>query len=60
MNDADTMEKAFSDYYRTTVLSRETDPNKLHDLKGDLDRFQVYAWPAVEQFVELFLAAEIN
>ncbi|MGI6415191.1 MAG: type I restriction endonuclease subunit R [Thermoguttaceae bacterium] len=55
VNDADTMEQAFSDYYRTTVLSRETDPNKLHDLMGDLDRFQVYAWPAVEQFVELFL-----
>jgi type I restriction enzyme R subunit len=55
VNDADTMEKAFSDYYRTTVLSKETDPNKLHDLMGDLDRFQVYAWPAVEQFIELFL-----
>jgi len=55
VNDADTMEQAFGDYYRTTVLSKETDPNKLHDLKGDLDRFQVYSWPAVEQVVELFL-----
>jgi len=56
VNDADTIEHAFSDYYRTTVLSRETDPNKLHDLKGDLDRFQVYSWSAVEQFVDLFLS----
>ena len=56
VNDADTMEKAFSDYYRTTVLSKETDPNKLHDLKGDLDRYQVYSWPVVEQLVELFLS----
>lgn len=55
VNDADTMELAFGDYYRTTVLSKETDPNKLHDLKGDLDKFQVYSWPVVEQFVELFL-----
>lgn len=55
VNDADTMETAFGDYYRTTILSKETDPNKLHDLKGELDKFQVYAWPAVEQFVELFL-----
>jgi len=55
VNDADTMEKAFGKYYRTTMLSKETDPNKLHDLKGDLDGCQVYAWPAVEQFVELFL-----
>lgn len=26
VNDVDTMEKAFGDYYRTTVLSKETDP----------------------------------
>ena len=55
VNDADTMEQAFDDYYRTTVLSKETDPNKLHDLKGELDGYQVYSWPAVEQLVELFL-----
>jgi type I restriction enzyme R subunit len=41
MNDADTITEAFADYYRTTVLSEETDPNKLHDLKGMLDRYQV-------------------
>ncbi len=55
VNDSDTMEKAFGDYFRTTVLSKETDPNKLHDLKGELDKYQVYAWPAVEQLVALFL-----
>jgi type I restriction enzyme R subunit len=56
MNDADTITEAFSDYYRTTILSEETDPNKLHDLKSILDRYQVYAWPQVEQLVELFLS----
>ena len=34
MNDADTIEEAFADYYRTTILAEETDPNKLHDLKA--------------------------
>jgi len=56
MNDADTITEAFSNYYRTTILSEETDPNKLHDLKSILDRYQVYAWPQVEQLVELFLS----
>lgn len=56
MNDAETITAAFSDYYRTTVLSEETDPNKLHDLKGTLDGYQVYAWPQVDQLVELFLS----
>ncbi len=55
MNDADTIEAAFADYYRTTILSEETDPNKLHDLKAALDRRQVYAWPQVENLAELYL-----
>jgi len=36
-NDADTIRKAFEPYYRTTILAEETDPDKLHDLKTDLD-----------------------
>jgi type I restriction enzyme R subunit len=55
MNDADTIKDAFADYYRTTILSEETDPNKLHDLKATLDGYQVYAWGQVEQLVTLFL-----
>ena len=38
MNDTDTIQAAFADYYRTTILSEETDPNKLHDLKAALRR----------------------
>ena len=56
VNDSDTIETAFAKYYRTTVLSKETDPNKLHDLKTDLDKYQVYSWPQVEKFVGLYLA----
>ena len=37
LNDTDTITEAFSNYYRTTILADETDPNKLHDLQGDLD-----------------------
>jgi type I restriction enzyme R subunit len=58
MNDADTITDAFSDYYRTTVLSEETDPNKLHDLKAALDGYQVYADEQVDQFARLFLDGE--
>jgi type I restriction enzyme R subunit len=55
MNDTDTIQMAFSDYYRTTVLSEETDPNKLHDLKAALDGRQVYSVEQVEEFVSLYL-----
>ena len=42
-NDIDTIQAAFADYYRTTVLAEETDPNKLHDLQAELDGYQVYS-----------------
>lgn len=55
MNDSDTIQKAFADYYRTTILSEETDPNKLHDLKAALDGYQVYATAQIDQLVALYL-----
>ena len=57
-NDTDTIQSAFTDYYRTTILSDETDPNKLHDLKADLDGFQVYSLEQVEQLVKNFLSSD--
>jgi type I restriction enzyme R subunit len=58
MNDADVIKFAFNDYYRTTILSNETDPNKLHDLKATLDKYQVYTQAQVDELVRLFLLGE--
>jgi len=55
LNDTDTIQEAFARYYRTTILSKETDPNKLHDLKADLDGCQVYGPKHIEEFVTLYL-----
>ena len=55
-NDADTIRAAFAPYYRTTILSEETDPDKLHDLKSGLDGYQVYNPAQVNELVGLFLA----
>jgi type I restriction enzyme, R subunit len=54
-NDTDTIREAFAPFYRTTILSDETDPNKLHDLKAILDGDQVYAQEEVNEFVALYL-----
>ena len=43
------------DYYRATVQLGETDPDKLHDLKNDLDARQVYSWQQVEDLAALYL-----
>ena len=54
-NNADTIAYAFQDYYRTTLLAEETDPNKLNDLKSALDNAQLYTPDQVQQLVLLFL-----
>jgi type I restriction enzyme R subunit len=55
-NNGGTITFAFQDYYRTTLLAEETDPNKLHDLKAALDDAQVYSPDQIRKVVELFLS----
>lgn len=59
-NTADDIQAAFEDYYRTTVLSGETDPDKLHDLQGALARAGVYTQEHVDRFVALFLDENVD
>ena len=54
-NDAGTIGDAFADFYRATILSDETDPNKLHDLQADLDGAQVYTPEQIDDFVQRYL-----
>lgn len=55
-DNAEAVKKAFQDYYRATIQTGETDANKLHDLKADLDDKQIYSWPQVEDLVALYLS----
>lgn len=56
MNDSETIKASFDTFYRTTILSDETDPNRLHDLKKALDGYQVYEPAQIEQLVGLYLS----
>ncbi|SIO66992.1 type I restriction enzyme, R subunit [Bradyrhizobium erythrophlei] len=56
MNDTETIRASFDTFYRTTILSDETDPNRLHDLKATLDGYQVYEPIQIEQLVGLYLS----
>ena len=55
MNDTDVIEFAFADYYRTTILAEETDPDKLHDLQADLDGYQVYDSRQIDDLARRYL-----
>lgn len=56
MNDSDTIRDSFAQFYRATILSDETDPNKLHDLQGDLDGAQIYSDEEIDEFVSKYLS----
>lgn len=54
-NKPEVIEKAFEAYYRTTLLSGETDPNKLYDLIAAMEEYQVYSNDDVQNIVDLYL-----
>lgn len=54
-NKPEDIQSAFSTYYKTTILSGETDPNKLYDLIATMEQYQVFSTEEVEHIVDLFL-----
>lgn len=55
-NKPEDIAKAFSTYYKTTILSGETDPNKLYDLVTEMENYQVYTKNDVELLVNNYLS----
>src|SRR5690606_13507681 len=53
-NQVDDIKASFDPFYTSTSLSRATDVNVLHELKGALDDVGVYEWSDVESFVEKY------
>lgn len=41
-NDADSIRDSFQRFYKTTILSKETDPNKLNDLILEIEAANIY------------------
>lgn len=54
-NQPEIIEKAFSTYYKTTILSGETDPNKLYDKVQEMEEYQVYGQDDVARIVDAYL-----
>ncbi len=55
VNSTDQIQQAFEQYYQTTILSEETDLNRLNDLQDSLDSFQVYTREQVETLMERYV-----
>jgi type I restriction enzyme R subunit len=55
VNSAEDIKEAFAPYYETTILSEETDLNRLNDLQDELDSYQVYARDDVEELMTRYI-----
>jgi type I restriction enzyme R subunit len=54
-NEAEDIQEAFSHYYKTTLLSDETDPNRLYELISAMEKYEVYTADDIEKTVERYL-----
>lgn len=54
VNDAETIRESFQDYYQTTLLSEESDPDRLYTLKDDILDFEIFNEGDVEAFASIF------
>lgn len=48
VNTSEEIESAFQPFYKTTLLSRESDPNKLNDLLEKIEKYDIYTSSEVE------------
>ena len=54
VNEPDDIQAAFQQYYETTILEEETDPNRLYDLQHRLKDFDIYDDDMVDGFCLIF------
>lgn len=57
-NETEVIKESFSKYYQTTILSEETDPDKLNDIESDIRGYHVFTDYHIDNIVELYLNGE--
>lgn len=53
-NDTDSIKESFQRFYKTTILSKETDPNKLSTLITDIEAVNIYTESEVKAVNEIY------
>ena len=53
-NEAEDIQKSFQRFYKTTILSKETDPNKLNDLLTEIEDANIYTVEEVNELNEKY------
>lgn len=53
-NDEEVIKAAFQKFYKTTILSKESDPNKLNDLIQEIEETNIYTEAEVDELNEKY------
>ncbi len=56
VNDPDEIQEAFRQYYEGSVMGEEVDPDRLYEVKSELDASGIYFQQEVDDFAAIFFA----
>ena len=59
VNEPDMIRDSFKEYYEGTILSEETDPNRLYFIEQEVKKFNLFTGDLVEKFVDIFYKKDI-
>ena len=54
VNDTDRIVESFQPYYKSTILTEETDPDKLYQMLYEIEQFNLYTQHQIDQFCKEF------
>ena len=56
VNDPEEIQEAFRQYYEGSVMGEEVDPDRLYEVKAELDESGIYLHQEVDEFTAIFFA----
>lgn len=56
VNDIETIKESFQDFYQTTILSEETDPNSIYNLLDQIDDYGLVKDNEVNEWSEIYVS----
>lgn len=60
VNAHEDIQKDFQDYYQTTILDKETNKQKLYNLKYEIEKADVFTKDEVTYFIEMFIRKKVK
>ena len=59
VNDPDDVQESFQPYFKGSILTEETDPNRLYQIEQEINEFNLFSEEIVNQYVETFYNDDI-